>query len=264
MSHRRSLVLIGCLLLACDDGVLRAFEPRTTWHGGTTDPTPIAQAGTAGVGGTSGGTTNATTAGTANAATGGTTNATTGGTTSATAGGIDSMGGAGATEASSPLLIDDFEDGDTHAEPPLGWWYPINDKTAAQGLGIEPAGADATSVYALRTHGSGFQQWGAAVGLDLKNGLTPLNALNYETLCFTARVESGANTSIQVHLLRGEQHYSTQLALSESWNHYCLAVADFLGPNGAVLVPDELTALQFFFPPQSRFALWLDDLELVP
>jgi hypothetical protein len=133
-----------------------------------------------------------------------------------------------------------------------------------QGFGIEPAGTGATSVYALRTHGSGFQQWGAAVGLDLKDGLTPLNALDYETLCFSARIESGSSSSIQVHLLRGEQHYSVQLSLTESWTRYCFPLVDFLGPNASALAPDELTALQFFLLPQSQFVLWLDDLDLVP
>lgn len=192
---------------------------------------------------------------------------------------IDSMAGAAGADPSSSLLIDDFEDGDSLAKQPLGVWYPTNDGTAPQGqqqgLGIEPAGSDATSVYALRTHGSGYHLWGAAVGVDLiQRSFTgsaagtamPLNALGYANLCFRARVEAGATDSIQVHLLRGtdreSDHYTKQLSVSERWDRYCLPLVEFIGPNDVALTPDSLTALQFFFPPQLLFEFWLDDVEL--
>lgn len=226
---RLHVALASVLLVACDDGVIHAFEPKLSGLGGANEP-----AATAGAGGL-------------------------GGTTA-----IDSMAGAGAAAPSSPLLIDDFEDGDTRAKEPLGWWYPINDETSAQGFGVEPAGGGAASVYALRTHGSGFQEWGAAVGVDLIGTATPLNALGYEGLCFKGRVESGTSTSIQVHLLRGADHYQQQLSLSPNWTRYCLPLAEFIGPSDAALTAEDFGALQFFLPPQSRFELWLDDVELTP
>jgi hypothetical protein len=193
------------------------------------------------------------------------------------------MAGAAGAEPSSSLLIDDFEDGDTVAKKPFGVWYPTNDGSAppgqVQGLGIEPAGVDASSVYALRTHGSGYQVWGAAVGVDLVQRsystggaptATPLNALAYAKVCFKARIESGATDSIQLHLLRGTDpargpdHYTKQLSLSESWTPYCIPFVDLIRTDGTPLVADQLTALQFFFPPGSLFAFWLDDVELTP
>jgi hypothetical protein len=245
---RAHLALASVLFLACDGGVLRAFEPRTLGIGGSNEPSSGGE--TAGRGGAGGGTAGGTAGASAGAAgLGGTMN-------------VDSMAGAGGGEPSSSLLIDDFKDGDTRAIEPLGWWYPINDKTAFQDFGIQAATIGATSRYALHTSGNGFQQWGAAIGLDLTAMGMPLNATAYANLCFTARIESGATPSIQVHLLRGGDHYAKSLSLSESWTRSCVAFADLMGADSAPLPTDQLNALQFFFPPQSRFDFWLVSVEL--
>jgi hypothetical protein len=214
--------LAGCLLGACDDGTLRAFEPR------------LALGGTGGV--SSDGQSGAAPAGT---------------------------GGDG-PRPTLPLIIDDFEDGDFVAENPLGWWYRINDKTSTQGFGIEPVNSGTASVYALRTHGSGFTDWGALIGVDLTRQAMPLNVASYRQLCFAARVEPGSSTVIQAHLLQGGQHYIEELSVSEDWSRYCRAFGVFKGPSGAALVPSGLMALQFFFLPSSPFAFWLDDVEVTP
>ena len=234
MSRARSFVAFAaCLLGACDDGVLRAFEPHA--------------AGLAGIGGLGG---------TASSAEGG------GGRGGMPA--LNSAGGAGRAPPTAPLLIDDFEDGDMRAKSPLGWWYPVNDSTGTQGTGIEPVVGGA-SVYSLRTHGSGFTEWGAAVGVDLAGESTPLNALGYARLCFVARVETGSSSSIQVHFLRDPGvHYQREVSLSEAWSRYCLPLTDFIGVDQDVLMPDELIALQFFFSPKDSFELWLDDVGLEP
>jgi len=234
MSRARSFVAFAaCLLCACDDGVLRAFEPHA--------------AGLAGIGGLGG---------TASSAAGG------GGRGGMPA--LNSAGGAGLAPPTSPLLIDDFEDGDMRAKSPFGWWYPVNDSTGTQGTGIEPVVGGA-SVYSLRTHGSGFTEWGAAVGVDLVGESRPLNALGYARLCFVARVEAGSSSSIQVHLLRDPGvHYQREVSLSEAWSRYCLPLTDFIGEDQDVLMLDELIALQFFFAPKDSFELWLDDVELEP
>jgi hypothetical protein len=232
MSRARWYVaLAGCLLGACDDGVLRAFEPRgPALAGGGSEAGSSAEAGGGG-----------------------------GGTTP-----ILPVAGAGNAPPSSPLLIDDFEDGDLRAKEPIGWWYPVNDRTATQGFGIEPTSGGTASVYALRTHGSGFQAWGAAVGVNLVGDTVPLNALGYEQLCFAARVEADTGNLIEVHLLRDEVHYRQMVSLSETWTRYCSRLVDFISVDGAALVPSELTALQFFFPPGPPFVLWLDDVSVVP
>ena len=245
------VALAGCLLGACDDGVLRAFEPRGPALGGSGGSGGSGRSGS-GAGGRSG-------AGGAGGGSSAEAGGGTGGTTSTLP-----MAGAGNAPLSSPLLIDDFEDGDPRAKEPLGWWYPVNDRTSTQGFGIEPASSSAASAYALRTHGSGFQLWGAAVGVNLLGEGTPLNALGYEELCFMARVEADTGNLIEVHLLRDEVHYSQMVSLSETWTRYCSRLVDFISVDGAALVPSDLTALQFFIPPGPRFLLWLDDVSVVP
>lgn len=226
------LALACCVLAACDDGRLRAFEPRASALGGGgryLEPTPE-EAGAGGGGATP----------------------------------LPPVAGAGNLPPTSPLLVDDFEDGDTRAQESLGWWYPFNDGTGTQGFGIEPVSGGTGSVYALRTHGSGFETWGAAVGVDLSRESTPLSAPSYEELCFAARVESSVGNSISVHLLGDEAtHFRREVSLSESWSRYCLPLGEFMGENGALL-PSDLIALQFFFPPGSPFVLWLDDVSFVP
>jgi hypothetical protein len=240
-------LLAVALLTACDDGSLRAFEPKVlTILGGNAGRGPEAEAG-AGRGGTAG-------AEASGAGRGGTA-----GAAEASAG----AAGAGAELPVSPLLIDDFEDGDTRAKSPLGWWYPVNDKTSAQGFGVEPMTADSTSVYALRTHGSGFRSWGSAVGVDLKGDAGPLDLRSYDELCFLGRVEAGSSSQVQIHWLQGTQHYTHDVSLSEAWTRYCLPLTDFMGQPQEVFVPSELIALQFFFAPNEPFQVWLDDVEVV-
>lgn len=222
MSRSFWTVALGAwLLVACDDALLAAFEPQALGQGG---------AGAENLGGEGGG------------------------------GSGGDVSGSGAAAPSSPLM-DDFEDGDPRAVVPRGWWYPINDETSRQGFGIEPVSPGNPSAYALRTHGSAFRDWGAAVGVDLTGNSKPSDASSYAKLCFFARVESDSNTAMQVHLIRGGQHYLQDTSLSETWTTYCLPLADFIGPDSTPLVPDQLIALQFFFAPQSPFALWLDDVE---
>lgn len=239
---RCALFSVACAtwLVACGDGTLRAFEPLAAAAGDAGEP-PV---GRAGAGGAAGGMT-----GMAGAV--------------GTAGSAPSAG-TGGTVLSLPLAIDDFEDGDTRAHLPLGWWYPINDATGTQGFGIEPAGSDSTSTYALRTHGSGFQDWGAAIGLNLIGDATPLALPSHGQLCFTARIGSTSSTALTVHFLRDTRHFIRDVTLSESWTRHCLPLTSFISPEGDALVPEELSALQFFFEPRAAFFLWLDDLELVP
>lgn len=220
--------LAGYLLTACDDGSLRAFEPKISALGGSAGRGTQAEGG-GGSGGTAG----------------------------------SPGAGAGAEGPISPLLIDDFEDGDTRAKKPLGWWYPVNDETGAQGFGIEPVNRGTANVYALRTHGSGFREWGSALGVDLVGDEAPLDLLAYHELCFLGRVEAGSSTLIQVHLLRGPLHFAREVTFSEGWTRYCLPLADFKNQTQDGFVPNELLALQFFFPPIDPFLFWLDDVEVV-
>jgi hypothetical protein len=225
-------MLAAYSLTACDDGSLQAFQPTRLLLGGSAGRGSEAEAG-AGRGGAAG-------------------------ASQAGAG-----AGADADASASPLLIDDFEDGDTRAMTPFGWWYPVNDGTSAQGFGIEPMSGGTTSVYALRTHGSGFRDWGSAVGVDLLGDGAPVDLQSYDELCFMGRVEAGSSTLMQAHFLRDGLHYRRDVSLSETWTRYCLPLTEFLNLNQEALVPSQLIALQFFFAPTDPFLVWLDDIEVV-
>ena len=168
--------------------------------------------------------------------------------------------GAGPIDTTLPGVVDDFEDGDTRANAPLGWWYPINDGTSTQGFGIEPLSGDTGSVYALRTHGSGFRDWGAAVGVNLIGDSIPLSAAAYTELCFVARVDAGSTPLVAVHLIRDDNHYTQEISLSDAWSNHCLRLTGFIRADDGPLVPSELVALQFFFAPETAFAFWLDEV----
>lgn len=164
----------------------------------------------------------------------------------------------------TPLFIDDFEDGDTRAEAPLGWWYPVNDRTSAQGFAIEPRGSGDGNVYALRSYGTGFTEWGAAVGVNLVSDAGPVRLRAEDQLCFAGRVEPGAATSVAVHFLDGaDRHYIREQPLTETWARYCSPLVDFARTDEPFL-PSEVIALQFFFPARASFVLWLDDVEIPP
>jgi hypothetical protein len=167
--------------------------------------------------------------------------------------------GAAGDGAISPLLVDDFEDGDLGANKPFGAWYPINDGKGTQGFGIEPdSSRGSASVYALRTHGSGFSDWGSAVGLYMAG----VDLLSYDNLCFQARVEAGSSTTISVQLLSGDEHYAREVSLSQTWTQYCLPLVDFISTTtNEALVPSGIDTLLFFFRPVDPFLFWLDDVE---
>jgi hypothetical protein len=234
--RREISVAFALCLPACDDGVLRAFEPNISVIGGTgnagSNPEPSAGAGAGAVAGAGGG----------------------------------AEAGSGSVIPTSPLLIDDFEDGDPRAKEPFGWWYPVNDETGTQGFGIEPVTRGTASLYALRTYSvRDFRDWGAAVGVNLMIGeAAPLNLQGYQQLCFVARVEAGASTSVQAHFLRGKLHYVRELALTETWSRYCLPLTEFVELDGTILPPSDILALQFFLPPKAPFVLGLDDVEITP
>lgn len=259
-------VFVVLALAGCDDGVLRAFEPRPGAFGGAGNfgGTPGA-GGTGGVGRGGGGTDRGGNGGVSGG--GKAPNPEGGGGRGGTTP-VEPMAGAAGdgTPGAPQPLIDDFEDGDMHAKAPIGWWYPVNDGTGTQGTGIEPVNGASGSVYALRTHGSGFTDWGAAVGVNLAgDAMIPLDAQAFERLCFRARVEPGDSSSLQVHLLRDPGvHYRRDVSLSESWTRYCLPLGDFVSTDQQPLVPDRLIAIQFFFAPNAPFELWLDDVEFEP
>lgn len=243
MSSMRAALLIACgttPLLACD-GELPLFARAIP-----------ASAGAAGGLGASGGTNQ----GTGNQA------------GSAGSGGLEPRAGGGngaGGTAGGPgglLLIDDVEDGDSRAEG-FGWWYPTNDNTSSQGWGFEPVVDRASSKLAVRTHGSGFMDWGAILGVTLRESGS-LDASQQQALWFWARAQPGAIPHMWAQLVDTRDTFSFQVELTDSWAEYHVPFTSFRSKDGAQPDPSQLVVVQFLFPPEQNFDVWFDDLAFGP
>jgi hypothetical protein len=225
--------------LACTDGKLDAFEIVSVSGG----PNPRSSAG-------------------APASAMGGDSATTGG------GGAGSGGQAGAAAGQSAagsagallLLLDDFEDGDTQGLGATEDWYPVNDGTGTQTLGVEFA-ERGPGTLAMHTRGEGFSDWGAKLGLDLSFGDQPLDGSGYAFLAFFARVEPETLTSLRVVLDDGQAYYGKDLELTQAWQQYIVSFAELTRPDGTTgLDRAALGNLQFFAEPSAPFDYWIDDV----
>jgi hypothetical protein len=185
-------------------------------------------------------------------------------------------------EPSRELLVDDLEDADLHL-PGLhsGFWYAFSDKTGVQDLCVEePLAAREGSQYALHTTGSGFRSWGAGVGLALGEQISlhergELDASSYEAVAFWARVDSGSDQRVDLHLLNPDrdgdldfEHYAIKLVLTSHWQRIVVRfdrLVHFRGPVrlAGELDPARLIHLQFLFLYANSFSVWLDDIAFV-
>ncbi len=166
---------------------------------------------------------------------------------------------AGSEPPALPLLVDDFEDGDTRAASGLGWWYTQSDTTGQQTFQIETSGdADAFSAH---YSGFGFQVWGAMLGLDFTPDEGQLDASNYDVLHFRARLGQGSVTQVSARLLDPDGQYSLELELSTEWRDYELAFADLAAVDGSErsLDASKLTQFHLFIFSADYFDIWLDD-----
>lgn len=243
-----ALIFPGAVMVACD-GTLPLFSEL---HGQAGDPGD-ATAGAPGSAASGG------MAGTVSPA---------GGAAGLTDGGVggespDAIGGAGAGTVIG-LKIDDFEDGDTHAEPPLGWWYKVNDGTGTQSFDVEPSSAKQTGASALHSRGEGFTGWGAVVGVNFA-GASVIDASGFKTLSFLA-VAVGANKQLTVDLIASGdvRYYAPALTLSERSATYRVPLSEFRGKNQTPLDPTQLQGMQLEIPAGAAFDLWLDDVEFLP
>jgi hypothetical protein len=171
-------------------------------------------------------------------------------------------GGAGASPLAS-FKVDDFEDGDTHAEPPLGWWYKVNDGSGTQTFVIESRADKPTGPVGLRSQGDGFTGWGAVVGVNFA-GASAIDVSDFEALTFWA-VAAGANKQVTIDLIAvGDvRYYAPSLTLSDVGAVHRVPLADFRGKDQAPLDATMLQGMQLEIASGAGFDLWLDDVEFV-
>lgn len=168
--------------------------------------------------------------------------------------------------ASSPLLVDDFEDGDTRAEGEFGWWYTQNDTTGEQAFSVE-AVADASGGLAAYSSGSGFEVWGALIGLDLTLGEGLYDARSFGGLRLRARVGPDSIRAVSVRLIENaELQFARDVVLTTEWSEYHFAFSELapVDDSGRVFDAARLAALQVFVFSSEPFAIWLDDVALEP
>lgn len=160
-----------------------------------------------------------------------------------------------------PLLVDDFEDGDTRAASGLGWWYTQSDTTGQQTFQIEPSGNSAQGAFSAHYSGFGFRVWGAMLGLDFTPGEGQLDASNYGVLQFRARVAEGSVTQVSARLLDPDGQYSREIELTSEWRDYELVFAELVAVDGSerLLDASRLTQFHLFIFSADYFDLWLDD-----
>jgi len=107
----------------------------------------------------------------------------------------------GATDGAPPYptcasLIDDLEDGDEWISPIAGRsgdWYVYNDTSGTQvptlGSGLPSLTGHNLDGYAAVTSGSGFDQWGAGIGLNFNLGAA-YDASQYQGIAFRGSSET--------------------------------------------------------------------------
>lgn len=209
------------------------------------------------------------------------------GSQSSTTGGVSSIG-------ANPLMIDDFEDGDSAIlvqQGRSGSWYAANDgqgmQTPRNGLPLTPSLLETprgTSQYGARTFGGPFASWGALIGTTFAstgNSAVPYDVSAHQGLRFWVRY-GGAfpNPTKQVRLgLRTPgtitgggctvcgDHFGTEIPLTAQWVKFEVPFATLrqIGYGRPLLnIPDLKHALgmELLFPVNVTFDLWIDDVEL--
>jgi len=168
--------------------------------------------------------------------------------------------------APSPLLVDDFEDGDTLAENGFGWWYTTNDTTGEQVFSIETV-ADADGGRAAYSAGSGFEVWGALVGLDFTPDEGVYDARGFGALRLRARVDAESISEVSVRLIESaEIQFARDVMFTTEWREYHFEFSE-LAPvhdSGRAFNAAGLAALQLFVFSSEPFAIWLDDVAFLP
>jgi hypothetical protein len=177
--------------------------------------------------------------------------------------GANGAAGSGSSAAGF-RLIDDFEDGDSHAAGNFGWWWSTNDGTGVQGWGFEPVSGRAGNTLAVRTHGGDFTEWGAILGVNLR-GSSAFDASAYDALWFWARAEPQSTHSVSAQISDGSGVRGLfAVTLSDEWAEYRVPFDELRSTGGVLVNPETFFTVQFLFPPRQAFDVWFDDLAFGP
>ena len=191
--------------------------------------------------------------------------------------------------------IDQMEDGDSAIEETAkrsGTWFPFNDKTSTQVPDpyaksydtfkmseLDPPRAG-SSYFAVHTSGGGFTDWGAGMGLELRNQQA-YDLSSYAGVTFWARRAPNTSATLRFSLpdlataKRGGQcegnacdnYFGTDLNLSTAFHRYSftwqeLKQEDWGDPQPA-LNTKQVYGIRFQVDPFEDFDFWIDDVALI-
>lgn len=217
-----------------------------------------------------------------------------GGTESQLGGSPDLGGGGEPPMQGEPSLIDDFEDGDDRIleqQGREGTWFVSNDGTGFQ---IPASGARvlptpfmmprAGSTRGLHTSGGPFETWGAIIGTSLASAddqALPYDLSGFHGIKLWVRSNSmslSAAKEVRLNLPTPattsggpcticEDHFGAPIPLTAKWVQVDVPFANlrqsgFGRPQHAKADLTVVTSLEFQFPENVSFDLWIDDIEL--
>jgi hypothetical protein len=209
----------------------------------------------------------------------------------------EGTGGGAAVGCGDPLMIDDFEDGDTDACPRSGWtsdWWAHGDDYGS--LSPSPAAIEAnkdvlsvplspargTSQRGLHLQGTGFTDWGAEISLVLDNPgeqiPQPVDLSQYEGVGFWARGSGTVRLRVPTpETLQPEAggtcsgeypdcwdyFAGTSVSLASDWVQYSVSFGSLQKDwAGTSMQPADQENVVFllFSSDSGSFDLWLDDV----
>jgi len=185
-------------------------------------------------------------------------------------------------------MIDDMEDGDgfiCELNGRNGHWYSFSDGTSTELTppgDFDPTlipGGRGSSRYAAHLAGSGFTEWGAAMGLNMHGVRQPYDATTAEGIKFwlkstvpvdvllqtleTYDASFGGHCEDTPSPLNCNNPFAFSITTPGSdWVEYEVPFTAFGQYAGGTLRwnPRDLVAIQFSVPPGATFDVWVDDL----
>jgi hypothetical protein len=202
--------------------------------------------------------------------------------------------GPGNPQSGNIDMIDDMEDGDAsilvtggrngawfsiHDDTPGSLWPPSDSPFVMSPL-PQPRGSSKISV---RTNGSGFSTWGAAVGVVLKIDAAKqpvfYDASAYKGITFWAKIGDNSTTSLRVDFpdkntfatggvcqgMQCNDHFGQSISsLGAAWKQFSIAFSELkqssFGQQQPALDAAHLAGIQFEFGKDATFYVLIDDL----
>jgi hypothetical protein len=181
-------------------------------------------------------------------------------------------------------LIDDFEDGNSQClveDGRDGFWHVLRDDSpdgqlSQQEPPVPESGGREPSTRAMHLSGSHFTEWGAGVGLELRQQSLPHDASAHAGVKFWGRGTGPLRVIlVQQNLASGTacsdcsaptpdcgQFYTTTINLGDAWTEFSVPWSALVqSPVGTTpFGSDQLTLIKFESPAADSFEFWLDDV----